>query len=128
MRRTTQQRRVVLAHLQRTTRHPTADELFASVRNELPSISLGTVYRNLDVLCEQGHAIAIDGPTHRRYDGNTDAHYHVRCVRCGRVDDVHIPPRTALEKRAAAASSYRIVSHHVEFKGVCPECLATEAN
>ena len=88
--RNTPQRRVILEELQKTSSHPTAAELYAKVRRRLPRISLGTVYRNLDLLAEMGKIQKLDlagGET--RFDGNPEPHCHMRCVRCGRVDDLH---------------------------------------
>lgn len=121
--RNTPQRRVILEELQKTSAHPTAAELYAKVRRRLPKISLGTVYRNLDLLAEMGKIQKLDlGGGEARFDGNPDAHYHVRCVRCGRVDDVHgLPAGTRLDAPREAAG-YEILGHRLEFVGVCPRC------
>jgi Fur family transcriptional regulator, ferric uptake regulator len=121
----TPQRRVILEQLRATTKHPTADELYTSVRQRVPSISLGTVYRNLELLAQQGFVRKIEvGGTQRRYDADTSLHYHVRCLVCVKVDDVWIDPRRDLERECASATHYDIGWHHVEFAGVCPECAA----
>ncbi len=123
--RMTPQRRVILEQLKQTKRHPTADELYATVRERIPSISLGTVYRNLELLWQQGLVRKIEvGGTQRRYDADTTLHYHVRCLGCGRVDDVWIPARDDLELEAARATAYEVQWHHIEFAGLCPECRA----
>lgn len=124
--RMTPQRRMILEELRATKRHPTADELYASVRQRVPSISLGTVYRNLELLSQQGMVRKIEvGGTQRRYDADTTLHYHVRCLACGRVDDVWIAPRADLEAECQVATDYSVQWHHVEFAGVCPECVAS---
>ncbi len=123
--RMTRQRRVILDELRRVDTHPTADELYALVRRVLPRISLGTVYRNLEILAERGLIRRLDGAGgKRRYDGDVGHHYHVRCERCGRMGDVHMEP-IAIDKRAARrASAYRITGIRLELAGICPKCRA----
>jgi len=121
--RNTPQRRVILEELQKTSAHPTAAELYAEVRRRLPKISLGTVYRNLDLLAEMGKIQKLDlGGGEARFDGNVQPHYHVRCVRCGRVDDVDgLPGETRID-RPREAAGYEVIGHRLEFLGICPRC------
>jgi Fur family ferric uptake transcriptional regulator len=93
------------------------------VRRRLPKISLGTVYRNLDLLAEAGKIQRLDlGGSEARFDADTDAHYHVRCVRCGRVDDVPGLPADLVADGMATAAGYEILGHRLEFVGICPQC------
>ncbi len=121
--RMTKQRRVILEELQNTVRHPTADELHRQVRRRLPSISLGTVYRNLETLADLGviQKLELAGEP-MRFDGTTATHYHVRCLKCGRVDDVPLAPLSDMHRLLEGICGYHIVSHNLEFVGVCPEC------
>jgi Fur family ferric uptake transcriptional regulator len=94
------------------------------VRERLPRIGLGTVYRNLDLLAEKGIIKKIEvGGEQKRFDGDTSAHYHIRCVECNRVEDIFIERRKELEKNAASCCSYKILDHHVQFSGICNHCL-----
>ena len=121
--RMTKQRRVILETLRRTKSHPTADEVYEKVRERMPKISLGTVYRNLQILGEMGAVKVISvGGTQRRFDGTVENHYHVRCLQCGRVADMSIDPDGTLEKAAQKASDFKITGHHLEFIGLCPGC------
>jgi len=123
--RTTKQRRLILEELRNTDRHPTADEIFGLVRSKLPRISLGTVYRNLEVLAEQGLVQRLDsGGGQRRFDARTEDHYHVRCLRCGRVADLPSLKVDIPEREAAAGTDFRVVGYGLEFLGICPECQA----
>lgn len=127
--RMTRQRQVVLEVLRKTTSHPTADEVYIMAREKLPNISLGTVYRNLETLTEQGLIKRIELADDRmRFDGNTEIHYHICCIRCGRVEDVPAEPFGAIEDIAKSISDYRITGHHIEFAGICPECQQKEKN
>jgi Fur family ferric uptake transcriptional regulator len=122
--RLTSQRQVILEEPQKVTSHPTASEVFDMVRKRLPRIGLGTVYRNLDLLAEKGIIKKLEaGGEQKRFDGDTSQHYHVRCVKCGRVEDIFIERSKELEKRAASYCNYKILDHHVQFSGICSKCL-----
>jgi Fur family ferric uptake transcriptional regulator len=126
--RNTHQRKVMLEELRRLTTHPTAVELYDIVRQRLPNISLGTVYRNLELLAQMNEIQKLDMQgTEARFDGNREPHYHVRCVRCGRVDDVHDLPADPVRYESTQLSDYEIVGHRFEFMGICPECRRTPA-
>ncbi|WP_246325180.1 Fur family transcriptional regulator [Dissulfurirhabdus thermomarina] len=124
----TRQRAVILEELRGVTTHPTADEVYEMVRKRIPRISLATVYRNLELMAREGLIQRLDvagGP--KRYDGDPGLHYHVRCVRCGRVDDVHgIPPVDLPQARLEQVTGYRLLAHRLEFRGVCPACRGAE--
>lgn len=119
----TRQRLVILETLKKMITHPTADEVFEIVRKRLPRISLGTVYRNLDILTEQGLIIKLDlaGPQ-RRFDGNPERHFHLRCVGCGRVFDI---PDKAVGEIAIShefENDFYVVDYCLHFIGICSEC------
>ena len=119
----TRQRQIILEELAAAGSHPTADEIYVRVRRRLPRISLGTVYRNLEVLSERALIQKLElGGSQRRFDGNVDRHYHIRCIRCGRVDDAPVRPLTAIENEVRAMSDYKIIGHRLEFIGLCYEC------
>ena len=122
--RLTSQRQVILEELQKVTSLPTANEVFDMVRKRLPRIGLGTVYRNLDLLAEKGIIKKLEvGGEQKRFDGDTSPHYHIRCVRCNRVEDIFIERHKELEKNAASCCNYKILDHHVQFSGICSNCL-----
>jgi Fur family ferric uptake transcriptional regulator len=122
-RRRTIQRETILEELRKVTSHPTADELHQMVREKLPGISIATVYRNLEILADQGKVLKLDvAGKRRRFDGSAENHYHIRCSKCGRVDDVHMDLMHVLEESAAQSCGYKIQAHNVEFTGICPEC------
>ena len=122
--RLTSQRQVILEELQKVTSHPTASDVFDMVRKRLPRIGLGTVYRNLDLLAERGVIKKLEvGGEQKRFDGDTSPHYHIRCVKCNRVEDIFIERDMELEKNAASCCNYKILDHHVQFSGICSKCL-----
>lgn len=121
--RCTKQKQVILEEIRRTFSHPTADEVYKMVRSRLPRISLGTVYRNLENLAAQGLIQRLDaGGTQRRFDGNPRRHYHVRCMGCGKVDDIPGEADELLDRLARSFSDYEIWGHQLEFRGFCPQC------
>ena len=121
--RVTHQRRVILEEVRKVNTHPTADEVYAMVRKRLPRISLGTVYRNLEILSTSGLIQKIGPPTNQmRFDGNTENHYHIRCVSCGRVEDAPVESLDNVEKAIRSHSDYSILGHRLEFMGLCPDC------
>ncbi len=121
--RMTRQRQVILEEIRRTNKHPAADEIYERVRKQLPRISLGTVYRNLDVLCELGEIQRLElSGAMKRYDGNPKKHYHIRCVCCDRVDDAPIAPLNKLEDDLYGTTVFEIIGHNLEFTGLCPQC------
>ena len=78
--RMTNQRRIILEELRKVDTHPTVDELYTIVKARMPHISLGTVYRNLDLLAEMGEVLKMDSAGNmRRFDGRVEPHRHVRC-------------------------------------------------
>ena len=126
--RMTQQRRVILEELRKENIHPTADQLYEMVRKRLPRISLGTVYRNLEILTSLGEIQTLEvSGSQKRYDGIPNKHYHIRCVHCDRVDDAPIAPLNRLEDELYGATVYTIMGHRLEFLGLCPACSQDEA-
>lgn len=121
--RSTRQRALILDAVQSTMTHPTAGWIYQQVRRRLPRISLGTVYRNLQVLQRAGCIAEIrHGRMPSRYEAVLDRHYHIRCLRCGRLDDLPISPRRSLERAAERVSHYEVWDHSVDVIGVCPRC------
>lgn len=126
--RNTRQRRLVLDAVRELGCHPTAGEVYAHVHEVDPKVSLGTVYRNLNLLAEQGSILAVRTPGECRYDHRTDGHDHVVCVRCGAVADADVPRDDSLEARAAALTGFRVGSHYTVFEGLCPACQESGEN
>ncbi|HUT01510.1 MAG TPA: transcriptional repressor [Phycisphaerae bacterium] len=126
--RMTRQRRVILEELRRAEDHPTADALYQRVRRRLPRISLGTVYRNLEVLVRQREVRRLRvGGEAGRFDGRAEAHHHVRCVRCGCLADVPAGTCTISVEDVRRATGFRLLEARLELTGTCRDCQAAEA-
>jgi Fur family peroxide stress response transcriptional regulator len=122
-RRVTKQRAAILKILRNTRAHPTADQIYDAVRQQIPNISKGTVYRNLQVLREDGviSELNLNG-TLSRYEEKQSRHYHFRCEKCGRVFDLDEPVDTEIDKRVSAKTGFKVSSHYTEFWGLCKDC------
>lgn len=121
--RMTRQRQSILEELRKTNTHPSADQLFSRVRKQMPRISLGTVYRNLEILSELGEIQTIEmAGSLKRFDGIAENHYHIRCVNCDRLVDAPIEVSDTLENAVQLHTDFHIFSHKLEFSGVCPDC------
>jgi len=122
--RNTRQRQAILEELQKLTSHPTAADLYEIVRKRLPGISLGTVYRNLELLSQNNLIQKLDiGDTEARFDGNPEPHCHVRCKICERVGDLHDLAPDPLSKMSKKANGWDILGYRIEFEGTCPKCI-----
>ena len=121
--RMTQQRRIILDKLRQTKSHPSADELYLMVRQVLPHISLGTVYRNLEMLQKMGLITKIElGGNQKRFDGNTVEHYHINCIVCKRIDDIPLRAVKKIEYSTEEIDYSNIIGHSLNFYGVCKNC------
>ena len=122
MQRYSKQREAILSNLRSRYDHPTADMIYADLKQENPKLSLGTVYRNLSLLCEAGEILkvgaAMDGK--ERYDGHTHPHAHFFGERCGDVYDITAYfDVCAIEKEIGAKINYASNT----LRGICRKCL-----
>jgi Fe2+ or Zn2+ uptake regulation protein len=123
--RFTRQRAAVHSFLRCAECHPTAEQVFAAVRRQLPHISLATVYKALEALVEARLAARIaDGNGPARYDGRSDAHYHYRCERTGQVRDLPLDYDPALVEKIAPQlvealrrQGFELTGHRLELVG-----------
>lgn len=121
--RLTTQRQIILEELGKVTSHPTANEVYDMVRKRLPRIGLGTVYRNLELMADNGIILKLEvGGTQKRFDATVDPHYHIRCNSCGKVNDVKMDVQEKINQAAEMASNYKILGHNIEFSGICMDC------
>lgn len=121
----TRRRRMILQELRKVTTHPTADQVYAMVRKKIPRVSLATVYRNLDLLARAGLILKLEtAGAQMRFDGNPANHYHIRCIRCYRVDDLPAGTVMVTDEGVEEKTGYRIAGHHLEYSGLCPACQA----
>ena len=121
--RITQQRKKILELLTNTKEHMTADMIHSKLRPKFPKLSLGTVYRNLRILKEQGQIWELDfGTGLSHFDAVMHSHYHFICKNCHKIYDIRIPAIKELDDRVRALTGFRIYSHRLEFFGSCDTC------
>ena len=120
------QRESIRHYLAETREHPTADEVYMHVRKDFPNISLGTVYRNLNLLTDIGEAVKIATPNGGdRFDGRVEPHNHFLCTRCGRLLDLELDMTTIEGVNQLAANNFDgvIESSSTLFYGECSDCI-----
>ena len=113
-------------YLMSTREHPTADTVYMHVKKDFPNISLGTVYRNLNLLTDIGEAIKISTPDGGdRFDGRIEPHNHFLCTKCGRLLDLDLDMHSIEEANRMAAENFDgiITSSSTLFYGECSDCI-----
>jgi Fur family peroxide stress response transcriptional regulator len=122
--RSTKQRSMILEVLKGTKTHPTAGWVYEQVKEHYSNISLGTIYRNLNLLKDNGIIKELKfGKNTARYDANSEHHHHIFCLECGKLEDVKCTVHPDLTKTVEEENGYKIVTHQLEFSGICPDCL-----
>lgn len=107
--------------------HPTAEFIYQNLREELPNLSLGTVYRNLALLEQLGEICRIScGDSSDHFDYNTKPHHHFICRQCHCVQDIPIDNLDFLTTLASANFNGNIEGYHAHFYGLCKECATAE--
>jgi Fe2+ or Zn2+ uptake regulation protein len=122
--RVTSQRLIIHRLLRDLDRHVTAEEVLRRASEQLPGMSLPTVYATLDLLAELGEArrVSVGGPV--LYDPRTEDHAHLRCRTCGRVEDLAIPMDSAPALSAARAAGFEAAAAELVVEGRCAACSA----
>jgi len=120
------QKRIILDELGKTKKHPTAETLYSIIKKRLPEISIGTVYRNLEILTQRGKAQRIiDRKRKNRFDGNIDRHFHIECSSCNRLEDL---PKDSVEiLNNDIDIDFEITGYNLYFCGLCPDCKSEMA-
>jgi Fur family transcriptional regulator, stress-responsive regulator len=123
--RVTLPRLLVHRHVRQGNRHLTADQVYAELSPELPSLSPATVYGTLDLLDELGLVRRVSTPRGATtYDSRVDEHHHVICRVCGRVQDLEAAVETEAAVAAAEAAGYSVSHAQLTLSGLCPDCAA----
>ena len=125
--RSTRQRQIILDAIRKSGKHLTAKELYRLVQQQVPQISLGTVYRNLTVLEDLQLIRRLSGDGSSRYDGNVTPHYHITCLSCGNVSDVDPAVLGELNTDLLADTGFDYSGYQLDFYGVCPTCQDSSA-
>jgi Fur family transcriptional regulator, peroxide stress response regulator len=121
--RTTRQLTAVYDALQGDHSHPSAEEIHRRVQRSSPRVSLGTVYRNLQRLTEEGKIRTVRlGERSARYDPTLEDHDHFICQRCGRVDDIWLKRDRRVNLAPLVNKGFTVLDHSLAIHGLCPQC------
>ncbi len=124
----TPQRLAIIEALLGSGEHPRADAIFAAVRMQHPHISLATVHRTLETLCDIGEARKVTMlHDSARYDGNMSPHHHVVCVKCRRIRDIEIPQLDRILAGQSELGEFTLLGSSLEIHARCEECGAKRA-
>jgi Fur family peroxide stress response transcriptional regulator len=122
----TGQRYAIYNALASSTKHPSVEDLYSTVKKSYPTLSMNTVYNTLEALKEIGIASEISlWHDKARFDANRSPHHHLVCLRCRKIEDLYDDSLDHLALSPKAKHEYRITGHRVEFHGYCNDCKAT---
>jgi Fur family peroxide stress response transcriptional regulator len=126
--RLTPQRMAVLKILAVSEEHPSVERIYERVKVDFPMTSLATVYKTVTLLKEMGELLELgfsDGGN--RYDGiRPYPHPHLICTQCRNIVDPEVPTLSELPQEVARSTGYRLMSHRLDFFGICPQCQEKE--
>ena len=122
-RRHTVQKDIVLEAVRSLATHSTADEVYEYIHKSYPNIGRGTVYRNLNILSEEGsiRKVGIPGGADR-FDFTCCEHYHITCIKCGSVCDVDMDAISDMMDKVKNSNGMEILGYDILFRGICPKC------
>jgi Fur family peroxide stress response transcriptional regulator len=124
--RKSDQREAIIAAIKRLGGHSTADQVYEAVKASHPRISLGTIYRNLRVLCDQGAIREVkSGQSLGRFELAGPRHYHLICRQCGKIEDCAMPVDKSLDERVQRTTHFKVEQHRLDFIGLCGKCQNT---
>lgn len=126
LRRYSRQRERIYQAVHASREHPSAQMVYDLLREEMPRLSLGTVYRNLHQMAQEGMLQELEGPT-ARFDACLAPHAHIRCTCCGRVMDLSALKEPA-PVRSAAEAGWQVERYSLMLEGICPACAGKDHN
>lgn len=121
-RRLTTQKLKILEYLHNVKTHPNAETVYHAVKKEVPTISLGTVYRNLNNLAEQDIILKLEVNGEYRFDADTSSHQHCVCIKCGKICDMFQEDISEYALKNMKKKGFRAKSVNIIYKGLCKEC------
>lgn len=122
-RRNTVQRQLVMDAVRQLMNHASADEIYRFIHEKHPSVGKATIYRNLNLLAEDGQILRVRLPGGaEHFDHNCHSHCHVYCIKCGRVQDVDMTPPGDLMQCIRDSHGIEYLGYDVIFRGICPDC------
>ncbi len=116
--RNSKQRNLILDIVNQSTSHPTAEEIYIECRKQFSNISLGTVYRNLNLLVELNEIIKVEGVDDKEHFDKKIEHYHFVCNSCKKIIDIYGIEMPKYQE----INGHKIDEQILTFKGICNSC------
>lgn len=116
----TKQRKIISEVIRSSTEHLTAEQIFLKAKKQMPSIAVGTVYRNLSLMVDDGEIMKIEilnAPD--CYDKNAIMHHHIICDKCHHIEDISLEDLTPIIEKE---SGIKIISYDLNIHYVCQCC------
>jgi Fur family peroxide stress response transcriptional regulator len=125
----TPQRLAIVKILAKSEGHPSVEDIHARIKKDFPTMSLATVYRNILLIKSLGEVLELGFPDwSNRYDGNRpNPHPHVICIKCKKIVDPDLESLDEMKKEVAVETHFKILSHRLDFFGLCSDCMAEKA-
>jgi Fe2+ or Zn2+ uptake regulation protein len=120
--RNTVQKSRILEYLRSVKSHPSADMVYDALKKDISSLSLGTVYRNLNFLAAQGKILKFEINNEARYDGDICNHQHCICLNCGRIIDCMQEEISQYSLKKIKVNNFKPVCVTIIYKGICSDC------
>lgn len=124
----TPQRLAIVKILAKSESHPSVEDIYNLIKNDFPTMSLATVYRNIVLIKSLGEVLELGFPDgSNRYDGNKPySHPHVICIKCKKIVDPNLDSFEDMKKEVSAETNFKILNHRLDFFGVCSNCMTEE--
>ena len=124
--RLTPQRLAVLRILAVGDGHPSVERIYEQIKPDFPTTSLATVYKTVTLLKEMGEVLELGfNNGGNRYDGSKPyPHPHLICTQCGTIEDLELDALSDVPHQVAYDTGYQVLSHRLDFFGICPKCQA----
>jgi len=119
------QKEKILELVQHSHEHPTADWIYAKLKPEIPRLSLGTVYRNLNNLVQEKKIAQLMVGNVAHYDARTTPHYHFICEVCGTIYDLDTKTLEDAINQIIRTLPHHVTTHEITFRGICQKCRTT---
>ena len=120
----TPQRLAIVKILSRSEGHPDVEKIYEHLQDDFPTMSLATVYKTINLLKREGEILELEfSDLGNRYDGRKPyPHPHVICTECGKIIDPSHLDLEEITSKMMKETGYKILTHRLDFYGVCPNC------
>ena len=125
----TPQRLAIVKILAKSEGHPSVEDIYNLIKQDFPTMSLATVYRNIILIKSLGEILELGFPDgSNRYDGNKPyPHPHVICIKCKKIVDPNLDSLEDMKKEVSAETKFEILNHRLDFFGICSDCMEIKA-